>query len=117
MLAAMRVAPLALATLLLGCRGDDKPSDGGSGAVGLAYDLLARPDAKDVGPLEYLEVDELSASHRGKRVKVHGFVTEDEVQRSGDHMRWRFVMAQGGARLVVEHTGTLPDRFQQKLEV
>jgi cytochrome c-type biogenesis protein CcmE len=70
-----------------------------------------------VGPLEYVEVDRLDASHHGKRVKVHGFVTDDEIVRTPEGTRWRFTIAQDDKRLVVVHTGALPDRFQPRLEV
>ncbi|HWB82142.1 MAG TPA: cytochrome c maturation protein CcmE [Nannocystaceae bacterium] len=112
----MRSAAIAIAVVLLGCSGKDPPSEGGDGdAARLAYELLARKAS--VGPLEYVEVDALAASQRGRRVKVHGFVEDAPIERTPDGARHRFTMAQRGAKLVVEHQGMLPDRFQPKLEL
>lgn len=114
----MRTTTIALVVVLLGCGGKDPPSDGGDGeAARLAAELLARVDAKTIGPLEYVEVDALDAAQRGRRVKVHGFVEDAPIERTPDGARHRFTMAQRGAKLVVEHQGMLPDRFQPKLEV
>lgn len=69
------------------------------------------------GMLEFLDLDELAPRHRGKRVKVHGFVADAPIERTKDGARHRFVIEHGAATLVVEYEGLLPDRFQPRLEV
>ncbi len=103
---------------LCACGGDARPTaaDDGSAAK-LAYELLVAPDAKSPGVLEYLELSELEAAHRGRRVKVHGLVADAPIERRTDGTGHRFTMVQDATTLVVEHTGALPDRFQPKLEV
>ena len=88
---------------------------GASGFLGRNV-LLRAPRSWQITAL-YHRTSELDATHRGTRVKVHGIVTDEPILRASDDASYRFVIAQGGATLVVDHHGVLPDRFQTKLEV
>jgi len=79
-------------------------------------DAIGRTIAPTPGMLEPVEADALLPEHRGRRVKVHGFVRDGSIGRrpaTGGH---RFAIG-GDPPLVVEYEGVLPDRFQDRLEV
>ncbi len=72
----------------------------------------------DAAPvLEYLELDELGPDHRGRRVKVHGYVRRDTIERRPGTNAHRFGIARRGAALRVEYDGVLPDDFVEQREV
>jgi hypothetical protein len=116
----MSRAVLALVCVLasaLACREPAPAPVEDDTAAELAQAIAHSVRAPAPGVLEYLEADELSASHRGQRVRVHGVVTTDPILGKPGGGGYRFVMAKGAARVTVEYTGVLPDRFQPKLEV
>ncbi len=67
--------------------------------------------------LEYRELDELGPDHRGRRVKVHGYVRRDTIERRPGTNAHRFGIARRGVALRVEYDGVLPDDFSEQREV
>lgn len=66
--------------------------------------------------LEYHEVDELGPAQRGKTLRVHGWVKPGSIAQRKAPAGLRFVVVRGRAELTVEYAGTMPDRFQERLE-
>ena len=124
---------LSMCATLLACdslvaRGSGGAQDGDASPPPVAQDDAKRLSALVVDAIvppavtPTLELDELTASHRGARVRVHGHVAADPIlQRSAGAAAaapaYRFVIEGRGAKLVVDFDGPLPDRFQNKLEV
>ncbi len=68
------------------------------------------------GVLEHLEVDALGPEHRGRTVRVHGWVAPGSIAHRAEPSTTRFVLVRGDGSLTVELTGPVPDRFQERLE-
>jgi hypothetical protein len=69
------------------------------------------------GITEYVEADALGPGHAGRRLQVHGFVRPGSILKNGQTGAIRFAIGARDPGVVVEFTGVLPDRFQEKLEV
>lgn len=68
------------------------------------------------GVLEHLEVDDLTPAHHGRTVRVHGWVAPGSIAQRQSPPSTRFTLVRGDGSLTVEHSGPLPDRFQERLE-
>lgn len=68
------------------------------------------------GVLEHLELEELTPAHRGRTIRVHGWVAPGSIAQRQTPPTTRFTLVRAEASLTVEHSGPLPERFQEKLE-
>jgi cytochrome c-type biogenesis protein CcmE len=111
----MQRGAFACCLLLGACTREQARSASGDAVVAVAQVLLE--DRADSGVLEMIELDAIGPAHHGRRVKVHGYVLRDTIERRPGTDAWRFGMARRGARLVVEYEGVLPQDFAEQREV
>jgi hypothetical protein len=103
-------APLVLASLL-GC--DPAPAPP---ATAPTPSTSPPPLAPTPGVLEHLELDELTPAHRGRTIRVHGWVAPGSIAQRHTPPTVRFTLVRADASLTVEHSGPLPERFGERLE-
>lgn len=66
---------------------------------------------------QYVEADELTEEQRGTTLSVHGYVAPGSVMLNSSTGETRFRLVRRKAGIDVTYRETLPDRFQEKLEV
>jgi hypothetical protein len=106
-------ALLATALCTGACTREQAQAVGAEAVVAASKAILA----DDGGVLEIIELDAVLPAHHGRRVKVHGYVMRDTIQRRAGSNDYRFGMARRGARLDVQYTGVLPQDFAEQREV
>jgi cytochrome c-type biogenesis protein CcmE len=68
----------------------------------------------------YKHVDEVMAQPDqwyGKKLRLHGFVVKDSIQRKRDSLDYRFQVQNNGKVVLATYTGIVPDTFKNDAEV
>lgn len=84
----------------------------GLALVGLMYSTLSE------GTEYYKHVDEVMqdpAAWQGKRLQLHGFVTD--LRQRPDSLDYRFGVTNNGKVITARYTGVVPDTFKNGAEV
>jgi cytochrome c-type biogenesis protein CcmE len=68
----------------------------------------------------YKHVDEVMTQPDqwyGKKLRLHGFVVKDSIQRRRDSLDYRFLVQNNGKIVAASYTGIVPDTFKSDAEV
>jgi cytochrome c-type biogenesis protein CcmE len=68
----------------------------------------------------YKHVDEVMAQPDqwyGKKLRLHGYVVQDSIQRRRDSLDYRFLVQNNGKTVAASYTGIVPDTFKSHAEV
>jgi cytochrome c-type biogenesis protein CcmE len=68
----------------------------------------------------YKHVDEVMTQPDqwyGKKLRLHGFVVKDSIQRKRDSLDYRFQVQNNGKIVAASYTGIVPDTFKSDAEV
>jgi cytochrome c-type biogenesis protein CcmE len=86
----------------------------GAAFAGLFYSSLAE------GTEYYKHVDEVMHQPEqwyGKRLQLHGFVTNGSILRKRESLDYKFTVESKGQTVPVRYTGVVPDTFKDGAEV
>jgi len=87
--------------------------------LGAALAVLLRSTLAE-GTAYYIHVDEVMHQPEqwyGKRLQLHGFVTNGSILRKRESLDYKFTVESKGQTVPVRYTGVVPDTFKDGAEV